>query len=173
MDITLQYFDDCPNWRVAEDRLRQALVGLGRPAEPIRLQRVETPDEADRVGFGGSPTILVGGVDPFADPAGPAGFACRVYDGDAAPTVAQLRAALSGLIALPHCSPGSARVPIITPFSNLAPVDRSLLVDSGVPPAAISEDGVLDSAMMRELGSNVTERTLEPPRAISGDEKRA
>ena len=95
MKITLQYFDDCPNWKVAEDRLRQALADLGRPGQPLLHQRVETPEEAERVGFGGSPTILVDGVDPFADPAGPAGFACRVYGDDAAPTVDQLRVALA------------------------------------------------------------------------------
>ncbi len=95
MEITLQYFDDCPNWRVAQARLAQALTELGRETAAIRYQRVETPEEAERIGFGGSPTILVDGVDPFADPAGPAGFACRVYGGDAAPTVVQLRAALS------------------------------------------------------------------------------
>lgn len=95
MEITLQYFDDCPNWRVADDRLRQALSDLGRGDEAIRYQPVETPEQAEGVGFGGSPTILVDGVDPFADPGGPAGFACRVYAGDAAPTVAQLRLALA------------------------------------------------------------------------------
>lgn len=94
MEITLQYFDDCPSWRVADDRLRQALSDLGCDDQPIRYQRVASPGEADRVGFGGSPTILVDGIDPFADPAGPAGFACRLYGGDVAPTVDQLRAAL-------------------------------------------------------------------------------
>lgn len=94
MEITLQYFDDCPNWQVAEDRLRQALSEIGRPDEPIGRQRVENPEEAERVAFGGSPTILIDGMDPFADPAGPAGYACRFYGGEAAPTVAQLRAAL-------------------------------------------------------------------------------
>lgn len=96
MEITLQYFEDCPNWQVAEDRLRQVLAELGRPEQEIRRQRVETPEEAARVDFGGSPTILVDGIDPFADPAGPAGYACRMYDSDAAPTVTQLRAALAG-----------------------------------------------------------------------------
>jgi len=97
MEITLQYFDDCPNWQVAEGRLRQVLAELGRPDEEIRRQPVETAgEEAERVAFGGSPTILVDGIDPFAEPAGPAGYACRMYDGDAAPTVAQLRAALAG-----------------------------------------------------------------------------
>lgn len=96
MHVTLQYFDDCPNWRVAEERLREALAELGRPDQAINYERVEGPEAADRVSFGGSPTILIDGVDPFADPAGPAGYACRVYAGDAAPTVAQLRRALDG-----------------------------------------------------------------------------
>ncbi len=73
MEITLQYFDDCPNWQVAEDRLRQVLAELGRPEQEIRRQRVETSEEAERIAFGSSPTILVDGIDPFADPAGPAG----------------------------------------------------------------------------------------------------
>lgn len=51
------------------------LAELGRSDQPIRRQRVETPEEAERVGFGGSPTILVDGIDPFPDPAGPAGYA--------------------------------------------------------------------------------------------------
>lgn len=96
MKITLQYFEDCPSWRVAETRLREALVDLGRPDQPIRHQRVESPEDAERVSFGGSPTILIDGIDPYADPDGPAGYACRVYDGDAAPTVAQLRLVLGG-----------------------------------------------------------------------------
>ena len=29
--------------------------------------------DAERASFGGSPTILLDGVDPFADPAGPPG----------------------------------------------------------------------------------------------------
>lgn len=94
MEITLQYFDGCPNWQVAQVRLRQALSDLGRPDQAILHQCVKTPEEAARVEFRGSPTILVDGADLFADPSGPAGYACRVYDGGATPTVAQLRAAL-------------------------------------------------------------------------------
>ena len=94
--VTLQYFDECPNWAVAEQRLRQALVEVGRLDQSIEHQRVESVEEAERVRFGGSPTILIDGVDPFADPDGPAGYSCRVYAGDAAPTVDELRRALGG-----------------------------------------------------------------------------
>jgi len=96
MELTLQYFESCPNWQVAEDRLRQVLAELGRSEQEIRRQRVETPEEAERLDFGGSPTIVVDGIDPFADPAGPAGYACRMYAGDAAPTVMQPRPPLAG-----------------------------------------------------------------------------
>jgi hypothetical protein len=42
------------------------------------LERVETHEEAVRLGFRGSPTILVDGRDPFADGRGDLGLACRV-----------------------------------------------------------------------------------------------
>ena len=96
VDVTLLFFDDCPNWRVADDRLRT----LAREFTGVTVthHRVETADEAERVGFRGSPTILIDGVDPFAtdsDPVG--GLSCRVFatpDGTAgSPTLEQLRQA--------------------------------------------------------------------------------
>ncbi len=60
---------------------------------------VETFEEAERVGFHGSPSILVDGVDVFADPDARIGLSCRVYrtpEGPAgAPSVEQLREALT------------------------------------------------------------------------------
>lgn len=50
-----------------------------------------------RLGFSGSPTILVDGQDPFADQDAPIGLACRLYATEeglqGAPTIAQLRGA--------------------------------------------------------------------------------
>ena len=45
----------------------------------IELQEVTTPEEAEGVGFGGSPTILFDGVDLFADSSPGVGYACRLY----------------------------------------------------------------------------------------------
>ncbi len=63
----------------------------------LTLQRVETPDEAERLSFRGSPTLLVNGVDPFADPAGPVGLACHLHRNtggvEGSPTVTDLAAA--------------------------------------------------------------------------------
>lgn len=52
-----------------------------------------------RVGFHGSPSVLVDGVDRFSDPAAPVGLSCRIYqtpDGPAgSPTIEQLREILT------------------------------------------------------------------------------
>jgi hypothetical protein len=98
VDVRLLYFDGCPNWRLAEWRLREA-VQLCRPGTDVQLVSVGTPEDAERLAFRGSPTVLVDGRDPFADACSPVGLACRLFptpDGlRGAPTVEQLVAVLS------------------------------------------------------------------------------
>ena len=98
MDVELQYFEGCPSWQVADARL--ATLAAERPDLTVTHRLVESLDEAERLGFHGSPTILVQGVDPFADPSTPVGFSCRLYptpEGLAgAPTLEQFRAVLAG-----------------------------------------------------------------------------
>ncbi len=97
MDVALLYFDGCPNWRETEQRLLTVLAPSGTEAA-LTYVRVNSPEDAERLGFRGSPTVLVDGRDPFASPEDPVGLACRVFrtpDGlRGAPTVAQLREAL-------------------------------------------------------------------------------
>jgi hypothetical protein len=97
IDVTLLYFDDCPNWRQAEAHLIQLAREI--PGLTVTRHPVDTPEEAERVGFRGSPSILVDGVDPFADPDAPVGLSCRVYmtpEGPSgSPTLEQLRKALT------------------------------------------------------------------------------
>ncbi len=97
MRIELQYFDDCPHWKVADDRLRPFAAARG--IEVVH-RLVTTPEEADAARFRGSPTILIDGRDPFAVGDEPFGLSCRVFqtpDGPAgSPTVAQLEEALDG-----------------------------------------------------------------------------
>ena len=76
--VKLQYFEGCPNWPLAAADLAQALEELGLDVD-VAYERIENLEEAERAGFRGSPTILIGGIDPFADPAAQLGLACRVY----------------------------------------------------------------------------------------------
>ena len=63
-----------------------------------RLEQINSPEEAERVHFVGSPTILIDGRDPFEGSGERFGLTCRVYqtpDGLAgSPTIEQLREAL-------------------------------------------------------------------------------
>ncbi len=98
MHVQLLYFDECPNWQVADARLREALETLALHLE-VEKVLVTTPEQADLWNFRGSPTVLIDGRDPFAQPGEQVGLSCRLYrtpDGVAAsPTVNQLVEALS------------------------------------------------------------------------------
>ena len=97
MEITLQYFNGCPNWMVAAERL--ALIAQDRTDLTVTHLQVETPEDAEATGFRGSPSILLNGADLFPDPATSVGLSCRLYltpNGVAgAPTLEQLRAAIT------------------------------------------------------------------------------
>ncbi len=99
MQITLQHFNDCPNWLTTIERVERAVEATGVPAH-VRVELVATPEMAEAIAFHGSPTILLDGVDPFADPGAPVGLSCRIYqtpEGPAgSPTVEQITAALTG-----------------------------------------------------------------------------
>lgn len=82
MDVTLLYFDGCPNWKDTEEKVRQALEHLALPEGSLTLRRVHTTEEAERLSFHGSPTVLINGIDPFAEPDAPVGLMCRVYRTD-------------------------------------------------------------------------------------------
>ncbi|WP_228255210.1 hypothetical protein [Ornithinimicrobium avium] len=55
--VELFYFDGCPHWTLADERLSEALSRLGRDDVEVELRKVETAEDAERVGFTGSPTI--------------------------------------------------------------------------------------------------------------------
>jgi len=67
----------------------------------LNLRLVTTREEAEQVGFRGSPTIFVDGFDPFATRDEAVGLACRLYQTPAglagSPTEEQLFEAISRL----------------------------------------------------------------------------
>ncbi len=97
MEVQLLYFDGCPNWEAANRHLEEALRVVGREGAHVLREKVETPEEAERRHFRGSPTVLIDRRDPFGGE-GPAGLSCRVYPTeDGSPSVAQLVDALRGV----------------------------------------------------------------------------
>jgi hypothetical protein len=96
MKIVLQYFDGCPNWEITRRYLR-TLVEEGMEAT-LDYELIDTQERAEERGFPGSPTVLIDGVDPFADGTLRPGLACRVYPTEkewaGSPTLEQLREAI-------------------------------------------------------------------------------
>ena len=97
--ITIQYLGGCPHKALAEARVAEAVRHCGGPAPAVVLQEIADAEDAARVGFAGSPTVLVDGIDPFDRPGAGAGFTCRLYptgDGnEGAPSLDELCAALA------------------------------------------------------------------------------
>ena len=81
MRVELVFFDGCPSHERLLPRLRTLAAEAG--AELV-LRRVETPEEAERDRFLGSPTVRVDGrdVDPGASARSDYGLKCRIYRSD-------------------------------------------------------------------------------------------
>jgi hypothetical protein len=88
---------DCPNVAVLRQRLDELLAG--REDVSVTAEVVDTPEQAARTGMNGSPTLLIDGTDPFAEPGQGPSVSCRLYRDEndnltGAPSITQLRAAL-------------------------------------------------------------------------------
>jgi hypothetical protein len=101
MHIRIVYFDGCPSWQVALQRLDAALEATGHTGARVELVEVSSPEEAAAAGFAGSPTLLVDGRDLFPGTEPMTQLACRVYPGpqglSGSPTSEALVTALSDL----------------------------------------------------------------------------
>ena len=80
MKIEVLYSDGCPNHKPAIERVRQVLAEEGLSAEILEVN-VSEPSIAQKVGFLGSPSIRVNGLDvePEARRKRACGMVCRTY----------------------------------------------------------------------------------------------
>ncbi|MGH3757688.1 alkylmercury lyase family protein [Actinophytocola sp.] len=78
MKVEILHVPDCPNVAVLEQRLRRAYSG---EADALDMVHRVVPDleTAVAVGMTGSPTLLVDGLDPFADHGLEPSVSCRLY----------------------------------------------------------------------------------------------
>lgn len=80
MKIEVLYFDECPNYAPAVDRIRDVLKEEGLSAE-ITEVRVGDESSARAIGFLGSPSIRVNvrDIEPAARSSKDFGMMCRTY----------------------------------------------------------------------------------------------
>ena len=99
MRVELLYFDGCPSYAELLPRLRDLLASEGIHQE-IELRRVESPEEAERERFLGSPTVRIDDkdIERSANERHDFGLKCRLYRTDEGlvrrPPEAWIRAAL-------------------------------------------------------------------------------
>jgi hypothetical protein len=80
MDVELLWWEGCPSTERALAAVREALSELALGGVEVRTQEIKDDDDANELGFVGSPTILIDGVD-FVPAASEEqiGLSCRVY----------------------------------------------------------------------------------------------
>lgn len=82
--IEFLYFEGCPSYNKALENLKAALVEENIEAE-VELIHVDSPEEAEKFGFYGSPSIRVDGVD-LEGKRGEYSYSCRIYEIDSLST---------------------------------------------------------------------------------------
>jgi hypothetical protein len=78
VQVSFLYYEDCPSYDLALERLREVMAEESIPGE-VEVIKVETEEQARELRFVGSPTIRVDGQD--IDPPRDSTYAlsCRAY----------------------------------------------------------------------------------------------
>jgi len=80
VNVELLWWEGCPSTERALAVVRQALTDIGLDGIEVRAREVRSDADAEEVGFVGSPTILIDGVDLVPSAADEQiGLSCRVY----------------------------------------------------------------------------------------------
>ncbi|MFI9629554.1 hypothetical protein [Streptomyces sp. NPDC052042] len=79
MDIEILVVPDCPHTGPAAELLRRVLDDMGLHDTGFSTRVIRDRAEAEATAFTGSPTFLIDGRDPFAEPGRAPGLACRLY----------------------------------------------------------------------------------------------
>ncbi|SEP53319.1 hypothetical protein [Amycolatopsis saalfeldensis] len=98
MRIQFLHVPGCPGATVLTERLTRLLAE--RPDVQLDRQVVTDDAQAVALGMSGSPTLLVNGADPFAEPGRSPSMSCRLYTGpdghvSGSPSTVQLRRVLT------------------------------------------------------------------------------
>jgi hypothetical protein len=91
--IEFQHFHGCPNGPILLGRVQDAISSSSRETEFIEVI-IDTPEKAAKIGFLGSPTVLINGKDvEEQERLDKPNLSCRFYP-NGLPTVEQIKAKL-------------------------------------------------------------------------------
>jgi hypothetical protein len=99
--ITLLYFDDCPSWKTTLKNLNQVIDADQIPAR-INLLKIDSPEQAKKERFLGSPSIRVNDIDLWPEERKNYTLNCRIYRTPTglkgSPTIEMLRERLKEIL---------------------------------------------------------------------------
>jgi len=106
LNVAVLYIEGCPNHGPAVETVRRVSARTGLDAAIDEIA-VETPEEAKRLGFLGSPTVRVNGLDvePAARARRDFGLSCRTYADGGAPSERDVEAAIREVAGEPPREP--------------------------------------------------------------------
>lgn len=156
MNIQFLYFDGCPGAETAYARLEEVVENLV-PGTPIHREEVSSEDAAQELGFHGSPSIHIDGVDLEFDPSRLSCMSCRLYDNEGAPPKWLIEAgvlkALGQRGVLFLCVANSARSQIAEGIARmLAPADVRIQ-SAGSRPTGVRPEA---ARVLSELGIDMS-----------------
>jgi hypothetical protein len=96
MRIEVLYIDGCPHFPATVDAVKQCLGQLGLTC-PITEMSVADQNTAVHIGFLGSPTVRINGLDiePSARQRTAFGMMCRTYESGGVPSEDLIRSAIA------------------------------------------------------------------------------
>ena len=94
--VRVLYFEGCPNHPPKVQRIRSVAERLGIAVD-LKEVKVKPDDDPHQLGFRGSPTVQIGGIDlePAERDRDDCGFGCRTYGGAGVPDEALIERVLT------------------------------------------------------------------------------
>ncbi|MCW7490986.1 DUF2703 domain-containing protein [Leptospira sp. 2 VSF19] len=78
--IEFQYFNDCPNASTTLNNLKTLIKKNVININEVKIVEIESPEDAAKLNFQGSPTILINGIDIYTgEIPDNTNFSCRYY----------------------------------------------------------------------------------------------
>ena len=152
MRVDILVTEGCPNTGPAVRRTREVLESLAPDARPS-IQTVRDRDEALALGFPGSPTIRINGVDLEGPVPLPAALACRRYGTEGAPPPWLIEAAVLRALSPKHilflCVANSARSQMAEAVARSLAGSEVRISSAGSEPTRIRPEAI---QVLAEIG---------------------
>jgi arsenate reductase len=156
--VDVLVFDGCPHAEAAIRLVHTVAERLG-PGITVERVHVNTPEKAAELGFLGSPSIRVNGVD-IEGQAGPGRLSCRMYDDDSGmPPEWLVEAAVLQAVAprgvLFLCVANSARSQLAEGIARSLAPPRVTVWSAGSQPTRVRPEAI---AALAEIGIDISQR---------------